>query len=226
MGFLLRRHQARVRAQQPPVAVKLPAELPGSEARVWSLARSLELVAAAGIPVTPTVPAAGHALPYPIAAKVSADSDDVIHKAAEGFVRLGIVDEVALRRVQDELTSHGDVVVQPMARGPEIFLGARRDPSFGPVVLFGCGGSLVEVIGDARVLPYPFARAEIEHGLRQTRLPRLAGDALDIDALSRWLAGLGELLVRLPDVAEIDVNPVVLTAEGPAAIDARVVMAR
>ena len=87
----------------------------------------------------------------------------------------------------------------------------------------GKSSGLVEVIGDARVCPYPFTRADIEHIVRKTRLPELTGDNVDVDALARWLAGLGELLVRLPEIAEIDVNPIVLTANGPLAIDARVV---
>ncbi|MBI4702855.1 MAG: acetate--CoA ligase family protein, partial [Deltaproteobacteria bacterium] len=236
LGLSLRRHQARARGAgpsvPPPAGAGAPAQEPAEPSRVWSLVGSLALVQAAGIPVAETRP--WHKAqdgPFPLVAKHSAGSDEVVHKAAAGLVRTGLTDRAALVRAAAEIAAaarahglgEGEVVVQPELGGVELFLGAKRDGSFGPVVLFGCGGSLVEIVRDVVVWPYPFALAEIEHCWSRTRLGPLAGDRLAPAVLAPWLAGLGELLVRHPHIQEIDVNPVVIGAGGAQAVDARVV---
>lgn len=235
LGILARRYEARQRALGARPRAELDrsawASLGAGTARVWSLGRSLAAIAAAGIPVVQSASPEEHPFAYPVVAKLSADSEQVVHKAALGMVHTNIGDATALdaARVAIREAAHlqglspGDVLVQPQLSGPPLFLGAKRDPSFGPVVLFGCGGELLELVGDAVVWPYPFTLGEIAHLYGQTRLPKLLGDGFDIAQLGRWLAGLGELLAQVPAVVEIDVNPILMTAHGPQAIDARVV---
>jgi len=240
MGLLVRQQEARTRARAPRLTVDLPGAPPETaptsvsglaNAAIWSLGRSLALVSRAGVPVADTV-VHGSTQPtrFPVVAKHSADTDWVVHKAAVGLVRTGLegpgqVSEAA-REIEETAQRlglpTGEVLVQSHLEGPEVFLGARRDPSFGPVVLFGCGGSLVELLDDVVCWPYPFGEAEIAHLVGRTKLDSLAGDLLDPKQLARWLAGLGALLEADPTIEEIDVNPVVLTADGPQAIDARV----
>lgn len=237
MTLLARQHEARTRAKEPRLTVQLSDVGPAAPTHgaVWSLERSLSLVSRAGIPIAQTVPHDAPSLPpFPVVAKHSADTKEVVHKAALGLVRTGLAGPTQLAEAARDIESAaqrlelltGNIVVQPHVSGPELFLGARRDPSFGPVVLFGCGGSLVELLDDVVCCPYPFAQSEITHLLGRTKLPTLTGDRLDTTQLARWLAGLGALLEAYPSITEIDVNPVVLTADGPRAIDARVKTAR
>jgi acetyltransferase len=205
---------------------------------VLSLAESLALLRAAGLPAAPTAPlgetavAGLVALGTPLVAKHTAPSREVVHKAAAGLVRTGLRDASELARAVAEIERRaaelglagGEVVVQPQLSGPEIFIGARRDPSFGPVVLFGAGGGLVELLDDVQVWPAPFTVAEIEHRWLRTRIGRVVGDRLDPAEVARWLAGLAALLERAPAILEIDVNPIVVDSSGPAAVDARVVL--
>ncbi len=233
-SLLVRRHEALERGRGDTVtAAGISAALPEVETGVWSLQRSLALLASVGIPVVPTV---GHDAdrlpPFPVVAKHSADSESVIHKADLGLVRVNIGDARVLEKtaceIRDEVKRRGlppgEVLVQPQLKGAEVFLGAKRDRSFGPVVLFGSGGGDVEQIDDVVCWPYPFTMAEIERLWRKTRLPALLGGRLGPREAAPWLAALGELLVRLPAIAEIDVNPVIVNEDGALAVDARVVM--
>ena len=233
-SLLVRRHEAIERGRGDTVKAGISAALPDARTGVWSLRRSLALLEVAGIPVVRTVGHDASGLPpFPVVAKHSADSDGVIHKASMGLVAKGIGDDRALEKAAAEILGSvkrrglppGEVLVQPMLQGIEVFLGARRDPSFGPVVLFGSGGSEVEEIDDVVCWPYPFTMAEIERLWRKTRLPAAVGGRLGPKEAAPWLAALGELLVRLPGIAEIDVNPIIVNDDGARAVDARVVMA-
>jgi acetyl-CoA synthetase (ADP-forming) len=203
------------------------------------------LVAACGIPVTREAPARSadeavamaRSIGYPVVLK--GVSRAVVHKSDAGLVRLDLRDADALRAAFADVAARlgpeaEGCVVQEMARGvAELFLGATHDPHFGPMVLVGAGGVLVEVLQDVRMAPAPIsadqARAMIE-GLRIA--PVLAGrrgPAADVagaaEALSRlsWLAAdLGPRLVTL------DINPLILRAagQGAIAVDARATLAK
>lgn len=199
------------------------------------------LLAAYGIPVTREAPArtadeaaaAARNIGFPVVLK--GVSRAVVHKSDLGLVRLNLRDEAALRAAFTDITAAQDssaegCVVQEMARGEaELFLGATADPQFGPLVLAGAGGILVEFLHDVRTAPAPLslpdARALIEalrvapllHGLRGRPAADIAAAA---DALMRlsWLAAdLG------PRLAELDINPLILRAagQGAIAVDAR-----
>ena len=178
---------------------------------------------------------------YPVVLK--GVSRAVVHKSDLGLVRLGLAEEEALRMAFAEVTQALDraapgagegCVVQEMARGEaELFLGAMHDAQFGPMVMVGAGGVLVEFLQDVRMAPAPLAagdaRALIE-GLRMAPLLRgLRGrPAADLAAAADALVRLSWLAADLgPRIAELDVNPLILRAEGQGAIavDARATIA-
>jgi acetyltransferase len=124
--------------------------------------------------------------------------------------------------------------VQAMVRrkqAQELIIGASIDPVFGPVILFGQGGTAVEVMKDsAMALPplnAPLARALIE----RTRVARLLAGyrdvpAADLDAVVATLMAVSQLLADVPEVAELDINPLIVNHEGAIALDARVRVSR
>jgi acetyltransferase len=185
------------------------------------------------VPVVESYSSGSDELPgFPLVAKYGATSDVVVHKASAGLVRLGLRTSVELAQAVAEIELQAaelglapdEVVVQSQLEGIELFLGAKRDPSFGPVVLCGVGGGLVELIGDVLIWPAPFTHEELAHLWRQSMVSRLVGSRLEVRRLAVWLAGLGRLLEERPEIQSIDVNPVVLTDAGAWAVDARVVV--
>ncbi|MGH2994813.1 MAG: acetate--CoA ligase family protein [Gaiellaceae bacterium] len=174
-----------------------------------------------GIPVAPRrrasspeeAVAAARELGFPVVVK----ADGPAHKAAAGGVILGLVDETAVAGAAERLG--GRVLVARQAGpGPEAFCGLTRDPQYGPVLAVGPGGSAVEALSLAAVTLAPV-------GLEEARA--LVADApglADDEALARVLVALGRLAVDHPEVAAVDVNPLILSADGAVAVDALVVV--
>jgi acetate---CoA ligase (ADP-forming) len=169
---------------------------------------------------------------YPVALKAQAAA--LAHKSDAGGVALRLGDEVALVAGWNNL--HADVakakpglrldgvLVEAMAKpGVELILGARNDPDWGPVLVIGLGGVFAEALHDVRVLPPNLDAAAIAD-----ELARLKGAALlqafrgtatrDINAVAEMAAKLGALMRAHPEVAEVDVNPVVVYSQGEGAI--------
>ena len=202
---------------------------------------------ACGIPVVATLVtattaqaavAAARSIGYPVALKIL--SPQITHKSDVGGVALNIEDDTALRAAaaamlarvvlhqpQAEITGF---TVQRMVRRPralELIVGAHVDPLFGPVILFGQGGTAVEVIADRAValppLNPPLARALVA-GTKVARL--LAGwrdvPAADMDAIVATLCSVSALLAEVPEIAELDINPLLADASGVVALDARI----
>ena len=170
----------------------------------------------------------------PVAMKI--ESPDIAHKTELGGVRLALTDESGVRAAYGELLAGArrampqarlsGVLVQPMVHGhQELVVGVQRDPVFGMVVMVGIGGILVEVLKDVALRRAPFGIDEGLHMLAELR----AGAVLDgvrgqpavdrrqiaalLSRLSVWAAGMQQVL------AELDLNPVILTPEGPVAVD-------
>ncbi|MFN3493800.1 MAG: GNAT family N-acetyltransferase [Hydrogenophaga sp.] len=206
-----------------------------------------DFLAAAGLPVVPTrtvapdpvaACAAAEALGYPVALKIL--SHDITHKSDVGGVRLNLGDatELAqacttmLARVRAALPQAAILgfTVQPMVRkkhAHELIVGVSVDPMFGPVVLFGAGGTAVEVLGDRALglppLNTPLALAQIG----RTRIARLLRGyrdepAADVAGVAETLVAVSQLLVDVPELAELDINPLLVNHEGAVALDARV----
>lgn len=198
-----------------------------------------QLVQSYGISVVRTIHAmdvneavrAARELGYPVALKTAALS--VLHKTDVGGVKLNLAsgDEVesAYHEIQQNLG--GDfhhVTVQPMASsGVELIVGAIEDASFGPVVIFGLGGIVTEVLKDRAARLAPLTRDEAHRLVRSIHgAPLLFGyrgaPAVDLDALIDFVCRVGLLVRDFPEIAELDLNPVIATKDGVAAVDVKV----
>ncbi|WP_408440641.1 acetate--CoA ligase family protein [Paraburkholderia sediminicola] len=181
-------------------------------------------------------------LGYPVVMKIV--SGDITHKSDVGGVKVGLQDETSLRAACDEI--HGSIarhapdavisgvlVAKMVKEGVECILGVQRDPVFGPVVMFGLGGILVEAIGDVtfRVAPFGLneARSMIDEIKSRKILDGMRGrPAVDLDALAQTLATLSQFAWAARDSIEsVDINPFVALprSQGALALDA-VVIAR
>lgn len=167
-------------------------------------------------------------------------SRDISHKSDVGGVKLHLIGhdatETAARTMLRNVATHrpdaviDGFLVQPMVIKPlaqEVLAGLVRDPTFGPVVMVGHGGVAVEVLADRALGLPPLNPALARDIIGRTRVSRLLAGyrdrpPADLDALANVLIALGRLAVDLPEVAELDLNPVLCDAEGALALDARV----
>lgn len=205
------------------------------------------VLAACGIPVVATrsvdaqpqaAAAAAEALGFPVALKIL--SADISHKSDVGGVVLNLASAAEVRDAAQAMLAHvrqaqpqaridGFTVQQMLRRGHahELIVGASIDPTFGPVILFGQGGTSVEVVADrAMALPplnEPLARALVQR-TRVAKLLRGFRDtpAADQDSLHAVLVAVSQLLVNIPEVAELDINPLIVNPDGAIALDARI----
>jgi acyl-CoA synthetase (NDP forming) len=118
----------------------------------------------------------------------------------------------------------------PVADGIELIVGARRDPRFGPVALVGLGGVYAELLGDVGVALAPLDRGEAVRLLESLQGAALLNGArgraaVDIGAAADAAVALSQLAAARPDIAEIEVNPLLVTTEGALALDARIIPA-
>lgn len=209
-------------------------------ADLWSLVRAY------GIPSAPckfgrtqkeTV-AAASAVGYPVALKIS--SPEISHKSDAGGVRLNIKNQAELKRACREMLNGvkarypgaviDGVVVQKMVDGGrEVILGAKRDPQFGPVVMFGLGGIHAEILKDTACGIAPLTRtdaAEMLSGIRAASIiDGVRGEpGMDKRFLLESILRLSQLVVDIPEIMEIDLNPVKVFNKGGLAVDLRVVL--
>jgi acyl-CoA synthetase (NDP forming) len=175
---------------------------------------------------------------YPVALK--ALSPDIAHKSDVGGVALDVEGPeplrtafAALERAVEEhnpgARMSGVLVQRMLYGGREVILGGKRDPSFGPVVMFGLGGIYVEVFEDVAFRLAPLTRADAEEMIGEVRGSRLLQGVrgeppADIEGIVEALLGLSRLLVECPEVVEIDVNPLLVFEQGVAAVDARAIV--
>jgi acetyltransferase len=180
--------------------------------------------------------AAAEAIGYPVVLKLN--SDKVTHKSDRGGVHLNLKDATAVRSAFAQIekafasdNSFQGVTVQPMVRtsGYELILGSSTDPQFGPVLIFGLGGQLVEVLRDnAHALP-PLTTTLARRMMENTRiLQALKGvrgrRPVDLEKLEELLVRFSELVVENPRIADIEINPLLASEEGFMALDARVIL--
>lgn len=230
--------RGRAAAVQSLEPIRLPS-LPGGVVPEY---RSKELLGPIGIPFPKAklattleeAQAAAETLGYPIVLK--AQSADLSHKSDAGGVIVGLADAQALaegwQRLADNIAHHrpglvlDGVLVEAMgARGTELIVGARNDPEWGPVVLVGFGGVQAEVLQDVRLLPPDLDEAAILAEIDQLKSAALlhgfrGAPALDVNAVAGIVSNIGRLLMGEPRIREIDLNPVILYAEGAVALDA------
>jgi len=204
-----------------------------------------------GIPVVPTVAAgpsadaavlAARELGYPVALKIL--SPDISHKSDVGGVQLNLRDEAELRQATDAMLALvGErlpqaritgFTVQTMVKRPlarELIVGASVDPLFGPVLLFGHGGTAVEVIADRAIALPPLNRVLARELVSRTRVAKLLDGYRDhpparLDAICDVLIALSQMLADHPELAELDINPLWADHDGVIALDARLRVSR
>ncbi|KQW42502.1 MULTISPECIES: bifunctional acetate--CoA ligase family protein/GNAT family N-acetyltransferase [unclassified Roseateles] len=205
-----------------------------------------EVLAAYGIPVVATLRVAAspdaaadaaRRIDGPVVLKVV--SPAILHKSDAGGVRLDLHGEAAVRTAAQQMLAHLQATrpearvegfsVQAMVRRPhaqELIVGAHIDAIFGPVLLFGQGGTAVEVLGDRAVALPPLNRTLARDLIGRTRVARLLGGYRDhpparIDALCDALIAVAQMQADLPELAELDINPLLADEQGVVALDAR-----
>jgi acyl-CoA synthetase (NDP forming) len=204
---------------------------------------SKQLLAAYGLPVAreslaPGPEEAARAaveLGFPVALKLCGEA--IAHKTERDLVRLGLASEQAVREAAAGLLARrrpedGEVqlLVSEMIPGRrELIAGLVRDPQLGPCVMLGLGGILTEALGDVVFASAPLREAEARALPERLTARRLLGPfrgepAVDRDVLDRVLVGLGRLAVERPDVASVDLNPLIVRDGVPVAVDALVVL--
>ena len=223
------------------------------EGRTWLDPLEItRLLAAYAIPIVPALlardPEEAAAVAAPLLAKGSAIvakilSPDIVHKSEVGGVRLNLTSEQAVREAVADILARAkaarpdarirgvtihEMIVRPKAR--ELIAGIADDPTFGPVIVFGRGGTAVEVIGDKALALPPLDLALARELITRTRVARVLKayrdvPAADEGAIALLLVKLAQLAADLPELRELDLNPVLADQDGIIAVDARVAVA-
>jgi acetate---CoA ligase (ADP-forming) len=173
-------------------------------------------------------------LGYPLVMKIA--SPDILHKSDIGGIRLGISDDSALVDAYEDILANArnrmpdaqvwGVELQEMAsEGVEVIVGVNRDPTFGPLLLFGLGGIYVEVLKDVALRLCPVSEAEAREMIGEIRSAALlrgarGRPAADIDAVIDVLVRTSRLAVDLPEILELDINPLIVREHGQGAVAA------
>lgn len=179
-------------------------------------------------------------LGLPVAMKIN--SPDISHKSDAGGIRLNLGNAQAVRSAYHEIIQSiqknspnariDGVVVEPMIikpNGRELMVGVTSDPVFGPVITFGAGGVLVEVLGDRAVALPPLNRFLVKDMIQRTRIAKLLTvfrnlPPIHMVALESVLMRVSEMVCELPWIKEMDINPLIVDENGACAVDARMVV--
>jgi len=218
-----------------------------SEGRQWLDSLEVRAVLAAfGIPVTQAIAAASEqealvaaeSLGFPVAMKIHSPS--ITHKSDVGGIRLNLGNAQGVRKAYHELLRSiatllpdaklNGVTIEPMRVSPngrELLLGVIDDAVFGPVIAFGAGGITAEVLRDRAMALPPLNRFLVQRLIAQTRVARLLQSfrhlpAINSEALENILLALSDLVCELPEVSELDINPLIADEQGAMVVDARI----
>ncbi len=242
----------------PPLSALAKPDLDGARLLIESVLaerrltltefESKALLAAFHIPITHTVLArsANEAMliatqvGYPVAMKI--DSPDILHKSDVQGVALNLSHATSVRDMFEQMIErvkalkpgaiiHG-VTIQKMYAGDhhrEVYIGLVSDPLFGPVLSFGAGGEMIELIADRSLELAPLNQFLAQQMLKRSRVyPHLqqwrGAKPADLEALEHILLRVSELACALPQVVELDINPILVDQHGAIAVDARVVL--
>jgi acetyltransferase len=212
-----------------------------AEARDLLLPEAFEVLQAYGIPVADyqvvrkkeNLKKSMKELEGPVALKVI--SPGISHKSDAGGVLLNLSQpsevEQAYEKIRklDPENSYGVLLQKMIPGGKEVILGTKRDPSFGPVLLFGLGGIYVEILHDTSLRIAPINRFEAEEMISELRtaaiLKGIRGEPpSDRDSLIENLLRLSQLVIDFPEIEGIDINPVKVLEKGAVAVDARILL--
>ncbi|ASC67895.1 CoA-binding protein [Achromobacter denitrificans] len=255
--YALAQWQLRARLRHAPETVAAAAD-PAARARVGLALRDVDgppvltereskaLLAQYGVAVNrearvdgwPAALERARAIGFPLALKL--ESPDVLHKTEAGVVRLDIQDEAGLRQAYDEIMAnaamispppriHGLLVQEMVGAGVELIVGARMDPEFGPFIVVGHGGVLVEIIKDPAIAPAPVSPAQARDMLGSLKGAALfdgyrGAEAVDLDALAGLISRISRFIAdHRADLSELDINPVICGAGRVVAVDALII---
>jgi acetate---CoA ligase (ADP-forming) subunit beta len=207
---------------------------------------SKQLLKEAGVPTTDTrlaksrdeAIALAKEIGFPVVLKVV--SPDIVHKSDIGGVKLGIGDGAAVGKAYDEIIGTvkskrpgvkiDGASVQTMAKpGVEVIIGVSKDRQFGPVLMFGMGGILVELLKDVSFRIVPITRYDAHEMIKEMKsFPLLEGyrgsESASIEALEDMLLKVSELAAKIPEIKEMDLNPVFARRDDAIAVDARIIL--
>ncbi|HJX70016.1 MAG TPA: acetate--CoA ligase family protein [Dehalococcoidia bacterium] len=207
---------------------------------------SKELLKKAGIPVVEAKLARSkkeavslsREMGFPVVLKIS--SPDVVHKSDSGGVKLGLANAAQVGKAYSEIVSSikkaypeaqiEGVSVQSMApSGVEVIVGMSKDPQFGPVLMFGLGGILVEVLKDVSFRIVPVAERDAREMIREIKgYPVLQGyrgqKPASIPALEQLILKVSQFVEKNPQIKELDLNPIFAYPDKAVAVDARIIL--
>jgi acyl-CoA synthetase (NDP forming) len=174
----------------------------------------------------------------PVVMKIA--SADVVHKSDAGGVKLGLKTAAQVGKAYDDIMKSikaafpnakiEGVSVQSMARtGVEVIIGMSKDAQFGPVLMFGLGGVLVEILKDVSFRIVPLVKRDAKEMIREIKgFPLLQGyrgsEPVDVENLESMLLKVSEFIEKTPEIKELDLNPVFAYKDGAVAVDARVIL--
>jgi len=175
---------------------------------------------------------------YPVVLKIS--SVDITHKSDAGGVKVNLKNKAEVEQAFDDIMAScksacpdadiEGVAVQPMAKtGIEIIMGMIKDANFGPVVMFGLGGILVEVLKDVSFRIVPIEKADALEMINEIQGKKLlqgyrGQEPADIPFLEDMLLKVSDFVNKTPQIAEIDMNPVFAYNQGASVVDARIIL--
>jgi acyl-CoA synthetase (NDP forming) len=167
-------------------------------------------------------------------------SEDITHKSDSGGVKIDLPDSAAVEKAHDEIMASCSayapgakiegVSVQPMARkGTEVIIGMTRDDSFGPVIMFGLGGILVEILKDVAFRIVPLEQKDAEEMISEIKGKKLLEgyrglEPVNVACLQQMLLKLSDFVHATPGIEEIDMNPVVAYRNDAVVVDARIIL--
>jgi acyl-CoA synthetase (NDP forming) len=182
--------------------------------------------------------AAGKKMGYPVVLKIV--SPDIVHKSDVGGVKLNLESSAAVGRAYDEImasvkknepqASVEGVAVQTMAKpGVEVIVGMSKDSTFGPVIMFGLGGIMVEVMKDVSFRIVPLLRRDAREMIKEIKgYPLLNGyrgsEPVDTRKLEDIILKVSSFANKNPEVKELDLNPIYAYKDGAVAVDARIIL--
>lgn len=200
---------------------------------------TFDLLAAASIPVVPTGVVhsrdealdAGITFGFPVVLK--AFGPELLHKTEQRAVRLGLASEPALMEAWEDLhtrlgaTMSGAIVQKMVSGGAEAMVGVTDDPTFGHVIAYGAGGTMVELLGDVAFRLHPLTDTDAADLMTEVRFSKVLqgfrGERpLDSEAARDAILRLSALVTVCPEIREIDINPLRVTANGVVVLDARI----
>ncbi|WP_456365604.1 acetate--CoA ligase family protein [Thermococcus sp.] len=175
---------------------------------------------------------------YPVVMKIV--SPQIIHKSDAGGVKINIKNDEearkAFRGIMENAKNYkpdadlwGVIIYKLLPLGKEVIVGMIRDPQFGPAVMFGLGGIFVEILKDVSFRVAPITKEEALEMIKEIKAyPILAGargeKPADIEALANIVVKVGELALELPEIRELDINPIFAYEDSAIAVDARMLL--